>query len=107
MKGKSSRRSIGGFLPKSITPVRKIYYMRMGFAALAGIFCGLAGFTGASGILAAIAFYIWSYAFAKYAFGRLFTTPEDRKKLYKTGIFSYILFWLAIWVLTYNFALTL
>jgi len=106
MKGKTLKRSTG-ILSKSITPVRKIYYMRMGFAALAGVFCGLAGFTGLSGILAAIAFYIWSYAFAKYVFGREFTSAEDRKKLYKTGVFSYIFFWLAIWILVYNFSLTL
>lgn len=76
----------------------------MVFAAIAGAFCGIVGFKGSVGILAAIAFYIWSYAFVKHTIGKELTSPEDKKKLYKAGIFSYIFLWLAIWILVYNLA---
>lgn len=83
----------------------RVFWLRIGFAVIAGLIAGGLGFLSfnekaANGIGVAFLFYIISYVVARSRYGRSIP-PSDKNKLITTGIGAYVFMFLFIWIL-YN-----
>lgn len=77
----------------------KLFWVRAGFAAIAGIFSGIMNFsneTAWAGFAAMVVFYILSYILAKYVLFK--RTNIQRGKLVTTGLGTYIMLFLFFWI---------
>lgn len=98
MSGKASERP-----PASRQPIyRKMYYIRVVFAVLVGIICGVLNVAGELGLAIGIGFFILTYLLFRYGIKSISQSVKDSKKFYMTGIFSYFLIWYVMWVLSFN-----
>lgn len=98
MSGKVSERATTA--PQPI--FRRMYYIRVAFAFLAGIICGILNVEGLFGLVIGIGIFILTYLLFKYGIKSISDSVKDSKKFYMTGIFSYFLIWYVIWTLFYN-----
>jgi hypothetical protein len=81
---------------------RKIYYIRIIFAIIAGLLCGILNLKEGLGLIVGTSFFILTYILFRYVIRGIYSNVKDYRKLYTTGIFSYFLIWYVIWVITYN-----
>jgi hypothetical protein len=89
--------------PAKQTPYRKMYYIRVAFAVLAGLITGAMNIIGINGIMVALAIFLLSYAFLRYVTKGLAAAVLDKNKFFLTAIFSYFLIWFVVWTITINF----
>jgi hypothetical protein len=89
--------------PAKQTPYRKMYYIRVAFAVLAGLITGAMNIIGINGIMVALAIFLLSYAFLRYVTRGLAAAVLDKNKFFLTAIFSYFLIWFVVWTITINF----
>ncbi len=85
--------------------VDKIFWLRIGFAVLAGIISGALGFLSGNpeafrGIGIGFLLYFITYIIARGAFGKRIPLSEH-KKLVTTGMGAYVFMFLTVWIL-YN-----
>ena len=85
----------------------KVFWLRIGFAILAGLIAGGLGFLSinkdmnpAGGVGIGFLLYIISYIVARSMYSKK-VPKDDRRKLFTTGIGAYIFMFLFIWIL-YN-----
>jgi len=83
----------------------KIFWLRIGFAVLAGIISGALGFLSNNpqafrGIGIGFLLYFITYIIARVAFGKRMPISEHRK-LVTTGMGAYVFMFLTVWIL-YN-----
>jgi len=83
----------------------KIFWLRIGFAMLAGLISGALGYLsgnpqGFRGIGIGFLLYFISYIVARIAFGKRVPLSEHRK-LVTTGMGAYVFMFLTVWIL-YN-----
>ncbi len=83
----------------------KIFWLRIGFAVLAGIISGALGFLSNNpqafrGIGIGFLLYFITYIIARVAFGKRLPISEHRK-LVTTGMGAYVFMFLTVWIL-YN-----
>jgi hypothetical protein len=83
----------------------KIFWLRIGFAVLAGIISGALGFLSNNpqafrGIGIGFLLYFITYIIARVAFGKRLPINEHRK-LVTTGMGAYVFMFLTVWIL-YN-----
>ncbi len=83
----------------------KIFWIRIGFAVLAGIISGALGFLSNNpqafrGIGIGFLLYFITYIIARIAFGKRMPISEHRK-LVTTGMGAYVFMFLTVWIL-YN-----
>ncbi|MCF2135700.1 MAG: hypothetical protein K9W43_00500 [Candidatus Thorarchaeota archaeon] len=86
-------------------PKDQSFYVKMFFALISSIVCGLYGtaFAGIRGVMFGFLVYVLSLYVIVYL---LEIDPADlggRTNLIKDGIFSYLLLWLLLWTLIYGF----
>ncbi|MEM3365765.1 MAG: hypothetical protein QXQ64_09890 [Candidatus Bathyarchaeia archaeon] len=98
MSGKVSERPTAA--PQPI--LRKMYYIRVAFAFLAGLICGILNVVGVLGLAIGIGVFILTYLLFRYGIKSISESVKDTRKFYMTGIFSYFLIWYVIWVLFFN-----
>lgn len=89
------------------SPNDQQYYVKMLFAIISAIICGLAGpaFAGIRGLMFGILFYILSLYFIVYI---LEVDPEElggRQKMITGTLPSYLLLWVLLWTVIYAFSL--
>ncbi len=83
----------------------KVFWLRVGFAIIAGLTTGIVGFisfneNAINGIGVGMIFYILSYILASALYKRKILASE-KSKLFTTGIGAYIFMFLFVWIL-YN-----
>ncbi|MCC6013226.1 MAG: Rab5-interacting family protein [Candidatus Verstraetearchaeota archaeon] len=88
--------------PTHYSIYRKIYYIRIIFAIIAGLLCGILNLKEGIGLIVGVSFFLLSYILFRYVIKGIYSRVKDYRKLYTTGIFSYFLIWYVIWVITYN-----
>ncbi|MCQ5362051.1 MAG: hypothetical protein NO515_05205 [Candidatus Methanomethylicia archaeon] len=98
MSGKVSERPT--VAPQPI--YRKMYYIRVVFAFLAGLICGALNVVGVLGLAIGIGVFILTYLLFRYGIKSISESVKDPKKFYMTGIFSYFLIWFVIWVVFFD-----
>ncbi len=86
-------------------PIDKIFWIRVGFAVLAGVLAGALGYVSLNpmafrGIGIGFLIYFISYIAVRVAFTKQLP-PSDYKKLITTGMLAYVFMFLFVWVL-YN-----
>ncbi len=78
-----------------------MYYTRVAFAFIGGVLAGALNIRGDLGLLMGVAIFLLTYLIFRYI--RYFSEGSpDKKKLYMTGIFSFFLLFLAMWILSIN-----
>ncbi|MBI2184161.1 MAG: hypothetical protein HYU39_04290 [Thaumarchaeota archaeon] len=86
-------------------PLDIVFWIRVLLGFTAGILSGVLGFLGPSpeayrGILVAVALYSISYYLVRYGI-KVNIPPDQVKKLFTTGLSSFIMMFLFTWIL-YN-----
>ena len=85
-----------------MNPTDKIFWLRAIFGIFTGLILGILtvyiSFGGQNGALFAILMYITSYYVARIIVGAEIP-PKDSRKLFTTGIGSFILLFLFTWIL--------
>jgi hypothetical protein len=80
----------------------KLYWLRVGFAALGGLLADvLVGTDYASGVSLGIAMYLASYYIARYTWYRG-TGKETQAKVYSTGWGAFLLVFVFTWMLLFT-----
>jgi len=85
-----------------LTEANKLFWLRVAFAILAGLISGIMNFSNESalfGVLTIIFFYLLSYLIGKYY---IFSQAGDGSPLFTTGIGTYIMLSLFVWILYYT-----
>jgi len=85
-----------------ISDKNKLFWLRVVFAIFAGLFSGVMNFSNESaffGVLTIILFYLLSYFIGKYY---IFSGKVDSSSLFTTGIGTYIMLSLFVWILYYT-----
>jgi hypothetical protein len=88
-------------------PQDQQYYLKMFFAIISALVCGLAGssFAGIRGVMFGFLVYALSLYTAVYL---LDINPEDvggKQKLVTNTLVSYLMLWVLLWTLLYTFML--
>ncbi|MEM4400006.1 MAG: hypothetical protein QW776_02525 [Candidatus Nitrosocaldus sp.] len=88
-----------------MSPIDKIFWLRIGFAVLAGIVAGAMGFLSTNpqafrGIGIGFLLYFITYLIARFSFGKRIP-PSESRKLVTTGMGGYVFMFLLVWIL-YN-----
>ena len=101
-KAKTSKPESSAMQPQAPPSFDKLYWSRLGLAALAGFLAeALVGTDYASGISIGILFYLISYYGARFTWykgmGR-----EGQGKIYTTGIGGYLMLFLFSWILFFT-----
>lgn len=86
-------------------PIDKIFWMRIGFAVVAGVLAGALGYLSFNpmafrGIGVGFLIYFVSYIVARFMYGRILP-PTDYRKMITTGIGGYVFLFLFVWIM-YN-----
>ncbi|MEM3423396.1 MAG: hypothetical protein QXE51_02420 [Nitrososphaeria archaeon] len=86
-----------------LTDTNKLFWLRVVFGIFAGLFSGIMNFSNESalfGVLTIILFYLLSYLIGKYYIfsGKNVSNPS----LFTTGIGTYIMLSLFIWIFYYT-----
>jgi len=101
-KAKTSKPESSATKPQPLPAFDKLYWLRIGFAALAGFAAEvLVGMDYTSGISLGIAMYLVSYYVARFAWYRG-VGREGQGKIYTTGIGGFILVFLFTWMLFFT-----
>jgi hypothetical protein len=88
-----------------LTVTDKIFWLRAGLGAALGVVCDFVfGTDYTSGILLAAIVFLASYYLVRRVWGKNFK-PQEMTKLYTTGIGSYILLFLFLWILLFTVGL--
>ncbi|MGB9726820.1 MAG: hypothetical protein ACPLZF_00250 [Nitrososphaeria archaeon] len=85
-----------------VTDKNKLFWLRVVFAIFAGLFSGVMNFSNESsffGVLTIILFYLLSYFIGKYY---IFSDKGDNGSLFTTGIGTYIMLSLFVWIFYYT-----
>ncbi|MEM0100698.1 MAG: hypothetical protein QXI49_03405 [Candidatus Methanomethylicaceae archaeon] len=81
---------------------RRMYYIRVIFAIIAGVLSGILKLEEGLGLILGSSFFILTYLLFRFGIKSIYTNVKDTKKFYTTGIFSYFLIWYVIWVIVFN-----
>lgn len=81
---------------------RKMYYIRVLFAIIAGVISGALKLEEGLGLLIGSSIFIVTYLLFRFGIKSIYTNVKDPKKFYTTGIFSYFLIWYVVWVVVFN-----
>lgn len=83
------------------------YYVKVFFAVVAAVVCGLAGpiFAGVRGLMFGLLLYVTSLFVIVYVLEIEPETLGGRQKLVTNALFSYLLLWVLLWTLIYAFSL--
>lgn len=81
---------------------RRMYYIRVIFAIIAGIVSGILRLEEGLGLLVGSSIFILTYLLFRFGIKSIYTNVKETKKFYTTGIFSYFLIWYVIWVVVFN-----
>jgi amino acid permease len=89
------------------SPNDQQYYVKIFFALITALICGLGGqiFAGTRGVLFGFFVYILSLFVIRYL---LEVSPEDlggMQKMITNSLFSYLMLWTVIWTLLYAFSI--
>jgi len=102
-KAKTSKPDNSATTPQPSAAFDKLYWLRLGFAALGGIGAAeLVGIDFTSGISIGIAMYLVSYYLARFTWYRG-SSREIQGKIYTTGIGGFVLLFLFTWLLIFTF----
>jgi amino acid permease len=89
------------------SPNDQQYYVKIFFALITAIICGIGGqaFAGTRGVLFGFLVYILSLFVIRYL---LDVEPEDlggMQKMITNSLFSYLMLWTVVWTLLYAFSI--
>ncbi|MGY5859404.1 MAG: hypothetical protein RTU63_08535 [Candidatus Thorarchaeota archaeon] len=89
------------------SPNDQQYYVKIFFALISALICGIGGqiFAGTRGVLLGFLIYIVSLFVIRYL---LEVTPEDlggMQKMITNSLFSYLMLWTVVWTLLYAFSI--
>lgn len=83
-------------------PLDKVFWMRAAIGSLTGLLLGLlsafAGLSGSNGIFLGMLMYILSYYLARFTVSAQIP-PKEARKLVTTGLGSFVMLVLFIWIL--------
>ncbi|MGY5881412.1 MAG: hypothetical protein RTV31_14265 [Candidatus Thorarchaeota archaeon] len=90
------------------SPNDQQYYVKIFFALISAIVCGIGGqaFAGTRGVLFGFLVYILSLFVIRYL---LDVEPEElggMQKMITNSLFSYLMLWTVVWTLLYAFSIT-
>jgi hypothetical protein len=101
-KAKTSKPESSAIQPQPTPSFDKLYWLRLGLAALAGFAAEvLVGTDYVSGISVGIMFYLVSYYFARFTWYRGLSR-EGQGKIYTTGIGGFVMIFLFTWILFFT-----
>jgi uncharacterized membrane protein YeaQ/YmgE (transglycosylase-associated protein family) len=105
-KAKTSRPDSSATKAGSAVPFDKLYWIRIGFGAIAGILADWVSGLDASnalwnGITVGLGFYLASYYLARYGVYRK-SDGGNFSKFYTTGIGGFIMVFLFTWILLFT-----
>ncbi|GBC74805.1 hypothetical protein HRbin06_00112 [archaeon HR06] len=88
-----------------VSPLDKVFFLRVTMGILAGLTSGFLGFVNPSpytylGIFIAITFYLLSVLLAKLFFFKLLD-KKNKRRIYTNGLGSFVMLFLFTWIL-YN-----
>jgi len=89
--------------------IDQLFWTRALLGTATGLLSGIMGFFDAGayrGLLLAFIAYIISYLMAKYVI-RLNLPPQESRKIFTTGLSSFIALWLFTWIIYYTIYITL
>ena len=89
------------------SPNDQQYYVKIFFALITAIVCGIGGqaFAGTRGVLFGFLVYILALFVIRYL---LDITPEDlggMQKMITNSLFSYLMLWTVVWTILYAFSI--
>ena len=87
--------------PVVLPSFERLYWLRLGFAAVAGYAANAIGADPSTGISIGIALYLVSYYLARLTWYRGMGR-EGQGKVYTTGIGGYVLLFLFTWILFFT-----
>ena len=89
-------------------PQDQNFYVKILFAIVSGVICGLAGsgFAGVRGLVFGLLVYVLSLYAVVYLLGVDPVSIGGRQKLITSALPSYLLLWVLIWTLLYGFSVT-
>jgi hypothetical protein len=101
-KAKTPKPETPAMRPQPLPSFEKLYWLRVGFAAVAGLAAELlVGTDYATGISIGIAFYLVSYYLARFTWYKGLAR-EGQAKVYTTGIGGFIMIFLFAWMLFFT-----
>jgi hypothetical protein len=77
-----------------------MYYIRVAFAVIGGIITGALNLWGLEGLSLGIVIFLLTYLLFRYGIKSISSQVKETKKFYMTGIFSYFLLWLVMWIIS-------
>ena len=96
-KQKNPRPTAPAPQPVVLPSFERLYWLRIGFAALAGYTANAIGVDASTGISIGIAMYLVSYYLARFTWYRGLGR-EGQGKVYTTGIGGFVLVFLFTWI---------
>jgi len=89
------------------SPNDQQYYVKIFFALISALICGIGGqiFAGTRGVLLGFLIYILALFAIRYL---LELTPEDlggMQKMITNSLFSYLMLWTVVWTILYAFSI--
>lgn len=92
-----------------MSPIDKIFWMRIGLAVIAGIIAGALGYLSfnpqAFGIGVGFIVYFASYFIARFSFAK-HLPPTDYRKMVTTGMLGYVFMFMVVWILYNTFVVS-
>ncbi|MCP8317413.1 MAG: hypothetical protein H3Z52_08795 [archaeon] len=85
----------------SMKQLDQLFWTRALLGMATGLLSGVMGFFDVIGILLAFIAYVISYLMAKYIM-RLDLPPQESRKIFTTGLGSFMALWLFTWIIYYT-----
>ena len=89
------------------SPNDQQYYVKIFFALISALVCGLAGpfFAGTRGVIFGFLVYILSLFAIRYILEIDLATLGGTQKMITNSLVSYLMLWVVLWTLMYNFTI--
>jgi len=84
-------------------PLELIYWAKFILAIAAAVVCGLLNLRDLSGIATGLIFYLASCFLFQYLFTVRSHAVKSMRKIYTTGVGTYFLTWIVVWLMLYTF----
>ena len=79
--------------------ITQLYYIRVALGIASGSLCGALKIEHWDGLTVALLIFLLTYLVFKRHY---FEVVQDKKKVFTTGIFTYLGLWLVFWILVYT-----
>ncbi|MFW9957820.1 MAG: hypothetical protein ACFFCT_07105 [Candidatus Odinarchaeota archaeon] len=89
------------------SPNNQQYYVKMFFAIISALICGLGGqvFAGTRGVMLGFLIYILSLFVIRYLLDIEPAKLGGMQKMITNSLFSYMMLWVVIWTILYSFSI--